>query len=97
MILSGRTVDASEAERMGLVSRVHPDGRAGRRIAGPRPSRSRATPPSGCAARRRSCGTTSTHKAWPAALAMENRNQELGVHEPEVLEYMHTYSERHRR
>ena len=32
-----------------------------------------------------------------AAIAMENRNQELGVHEPEVLEYMQTYSERHRR
>ena len=29
-----------------------------------------------------------------AALAMENRNQELAVHEPEVLEYMRSYGER---
>jgi enoyl-CoA hydratase len=31
-----------------------------------------------------------------AAIAMENRNQELAVHEPEVLEYMRNYSGGHR-
>ena len=30
-----------------------------------------------------------------AAIAMENRNQELGDHEPEVLEYMRSYRKRH--
>jgi enoyl-CoA hydratase len=31
-----------------------------------------------------------------AAIALENRNQELAVHEPEVLEYMRDYGRRHR-
>ena len=32
-----------------------------------------------------------------AAIAMENRNQELAVQDPEVLEYMRGYSERFQR
>jgi enoyl-CoA hydratase len=32
-----------------------------------------------------------------AAIALENRNQELAVHEPEVLEYMQSYGRRHQR
>jgi enoyl-CoA hydratase len=96
MILSGRTVDAAEAERMGLVSRVHPDedlmGEAlelARGIAGYTAFGLRRT--------KEVMWHNLEAPSLAAAIALENRNQELGVHEPEVLEYMRSYSERHQR
>lgn len=93
MIISGRVVDATEALRMGLVSRVVPDGAV----------RNEALALAESVAGYTSFGLRRTKEVlWhnldaqslPAALAMENRNQELAIHEPEVLEYMRSYGER---
>jgi enoyl-CoA hydratase len=96
MILTGRKVDAGEAERMGLVSRVCADDElegAARELAEQIASFT-------------SFGLRRTKEVlWhnleatsvAAALAMENRNQEVAVHEPEVLEYMRSYAERFQR
>ena len=93
MIVSGRVVDAAEAERMGLVSRIVPeDGLMDEALA-----------LAGSIAEYTSFGLRRTKEVmWhnleapslAAALAMENRNQELAVHEPEVWEYMRSYGER---
>jgi enoyl-CoA hydratase len=95
MILSGRTVDASEAERMGLVSRVHADDaleaasvELARQIAGYTAFGLRRT--------KEVMWHNLDAPSLASAIAMENRNQELGVREPEVLEYMQNYSQRHR-
>jgi enoyl-CoA hydratase len=93
MIISGRVVEAAEAERMGLVSRVVPDAD----LSG------EAQTTAASIAEYTSFGLRRTKEVlWhnleapslAAALAMENRNQELAVREPEVLEYMKTYAER---
>jgi enoyl-CoA hydratase len=93
MVLTGRTVDAAEAERMGFVSRVHDDADLG----------AAALELAGQIAEYTSFGLRRTKEVlWhnleasslAAAIAIENRNQELAVHEPEVLEYMRNYSER---
>jgi enoyl-CoA hydratase len=96
MILTGRTVNAEEAERIGLVSRVYEDAVLyGEAVA-------LAEQVAGFTA----FGLRRTKEVlWhnldasnvAAAIALENRNQELAVHEPEVLEYMRTYGERHQR
>jgi enoyl-CoA hydratase len=92
MIVSGRVVDAGEAERMGLVSRVVPDDKLMEEALALATSIAAYT----------SFGLRRTKEVmWhnleasslPAALALENRNQELAVHEPEVLEYMRAYGE----
>jgi enoyl-CoA hydratase len=93
MIVTGREVDADEAERMGLVSRVAFDDElmdvalaTARTIAG-----------------YTSTGLTLTKEVmWAnldndnmaAAIAIENRNQALASRTPEVQEYMARYSER---
>ncbi len=93
MIISGRVVDAGEALRMGLVSRVVPDDAL----------RQEALAMADAIAGYTAFGLRRTKEVlWhnldaqslPAALAMENRNQELAVHEPEVVEYMRAYGER---
>jgi enoyl-CoA hydratase len=93
MIISGRVIDAAEALRMGLVSRVVSDEAL----------RNEAIELAEMIAGYTTFGLRRTKEVlWhnldaqslPAALAMENRNQELAVHEPEVLEYMRAYSER---
>jgi enoyl-CoA hydratase len=96
LIVTGRTVDADEAARMGLISRVFADDELAnsaielaQQIAGYTAFGLRRTKEvmwhnleAPCAA---------------AAIAMENRNQELAAQDPEVLEYMRRYSERFRR
>jgi enoyl-CoA hydratase len=96
MILSGRTVAAEEAERMGLVSRVHPDEalmdaalELARQVASYTAFGLRRT--------KEVMWHNLDAPSLASAVAMENRNQELGVHEPEVLDYMRSYSDRHRR
>jgi enoyl-CoA hydratase len=93
MIVSGRVVDAVEAERIGLVSRIVPEDRL----------IDEALALAEAIASYTSFGLRRTKEVmWhnleapslAAALAMENRNQELAVHEPEVLEYMREYAER---
>jgi enoyl-CoA hydratase len=96
MILTGRTVDADEADRMGLVSRVHPDDEMhdeavalAREIAGFTAFGLRRT--------KEVLWHNLDASNLAAAIALENRNQELAVHEPEVLEYMRDYGRRHQR
>jgi enoyl-CoA hydratase len=95
MVLTGRTVDAEEADRMGLVSRVYADeelyGSAvdlAEQIAGFTAFGLRRT--------KDVLWHNLDASNLAAAIALENRNQELAVHEPEVLEYMRDYSRRHR-
>jgi enoyl-CoA hydratase len=93
MILTGRKVDADEAQRMGLVSRVHADADLADAAVDLAQEIAAFT----------SFGLRRTKEVlWhnleapsaAAAIAMENRNQELAVNEPEVLEYMQAYAKR---
>jgi enoyl-CoA hydratase len=93
MIVSGRVVDAPEAERMGLVSRVVADDAI----------LDETTTLAISIASYTSFGLRRTKEVmWhnleapslALALAMENRNQELAVNEPEVVEYMQAYAAR---
>jgi enoyl-CoA hydratase len=96
MILTGRKVDAEEAEHMGLVSRVYADGD----LEGAALAFAQETATFTSFGLRRTKEVLWHNLEAPsvaAAIAMENRNQELAVHEPEVLEYMRTYAERFRR
>jgi enoyl-CoA hydratase len=90
MIVTGRTVDADEAERMGLVSRVFTDDAFAEGVL------EVATTIAGYT----KYGLRNTKEVmWhnldtnnmAAAIALENRNQELGGHTPEVLDYMASY------
>ena len=94
MILTGRTVDADEALRMGLVSRVHADDALADAAI------ELATTVAGYTA----FGLRRTKEVlWhnleasslAAAIAMENRNQELGAQDPEVRAYMDRYRTRY--
>jgi enoyl-CoA hydratase len=90
MIVTGRTVDAVEAERMGIVSRVvADDGLEGEMLE-----------LAGTIAAYTSYGLRNTKEVmWhnldtpnmAACIALENRNQELGGHTPEVQEFMGGY------
>jgi enoyl-CoA hydratase len=96
MIVTGRVVDAAEAGRMGLVSRVVPDTRL----------LDEALAVAETVAGYTSFGLRRTKEVmWhnldsphlAAALALENRNQELAAQAPEVLEYMRDYGARFRK
>jgi enoyl-CoA hydratase len=90
LIVTGRTVDAAEAERMGIVSRVVPDdGLEGEMLE-----------LAGTIAGYTSYGLRNTKEVmWHnldtpnmgACIALENRNQEIGGHTPEVQEFMGGY------
>lgn len=96
LILTGREVDATEAERIGLVTSVVSDATLlddarslGRLIAG-----------------YTATGLTLTKEAFwhnvdnaslTASIALENRNQLLASHDPAVQEYMKSYSKRVRK
>ena len=93
MIVTGREVDANEAERMGIVSRVIAD---------------EALMDSVLATARTVAGYTKTgltltkEVMWhnldtdniAAAIAMENRNQALAARAPDVQEFMAAYRRR---
>jgi enoyl-CoA hydratase len=95
MILTGRTVDAAEAERMGIVSRVVPDAEL----------MDAAVALAGQGAGYTSTGLLLTKEVlWAnldvpsmtAAIALENRNQTIAGGTAEVQEYMDAYAARHR-
>ena len=95
MILTGRTVESEEAERMGLVSRVVPDEELWDTAL------ATATTVAGYT----SYGLRNTKEVmWhnldtnsmAAAIALENRNQDLGNRTEEVIAYMREYSARRR-
>jgi len=91
MFLTGRTVDAAEAERMGIVSRVFPDDEltagvleVAQTIAGYTKYGLRNT--------KEVMWHNLDTNSMGAAIALENRNQEIGSHTPEVQEFMAAYS-----
>jgi enoyl-CoA hydratase len=93
MILTGRSVDAAEAERMGIVSRVVPEGAAlaaaletARTIA----SYSR----SGLLMTKEVLWANVDVDSMSAAIALENRNQMLAARSPEFQEYMTAFKEK---
>jgi len=90
LIVTGRTVDAVEAERLGLVSRVVPDDAL----------RDEAVALASSIAGYTAVGLQMTKEVmWAnldapnmaAALALENRNQKLAGSTPEVQAYMDAY------
>ena len=90
LIVTGRTVDAAEAERMGIVSRVVPDASLMDEV----------LEIANTVAGYTSYGLRNTKEVmWhnldtnnmAAAIALENRNQELGGHSDEVREFMAAY------
>lgn len=96
LILTGRTIDAREAERIGLLSRVVPDDRLWEEAVEMATSVAQYT----------AFGLRNTKEVmWlnldvdsmPAAIALENRNQDLAIKQEEVRSYMASYAERHRR
>jgi enoyl-CoA hydratase/carnithine racemase len=96
LILTGRTVDAAEAERVGLVSRVYGEDdleadafELAEQVA--------AYTAFGLRRTKEVLWHSLDASSLAAAIAMENRNQELAVHEPEVVAYMQTYAQRHQR
>jgi enoyl-CoA hydratase len=91
MIVTGRTVDAAEAERMGIVSRLVPDGQLW----------DEALTLAGQVAGYTTFGLRNTKEVmWhnldtnnmAAAIAMENRNQDLANTSEEVRAYMRAYA-----
>lgn len=95
MILTGRTITATEAERIGLVSRVVPDDQLW----------PEAVEMADSIAGYTGFGLRNTKEVmWlnldvdsmPAAIALENRNQDLAIRQEEVRAYMATYAQRHR-
>jgi enoyl-CoA hydratase len=90
LIVTGRTIDAAEAERLGLVSRVVPDDAL----------LDEAVALASTIAGYTAVGLQMTKEVmWAnldapnmaAALALENRNQKLAGDTPEVLAYMDAY------
>jgi enoyl-CoA hydratase len=96
LIVSGREIDADEADRIGLVSMVvDPDALM-----------TAASMMAATIAGYTRIGLTMTKEAFwhnasaptlAAAIALENRNQRLAAQSPEVQEFMAQYSSRHRR
>jgi enoyl-CoA hydratase len=91
LILSGRTIDAAEALRLQLVSRVVDDVEAAAVELATTISRYTAF---GLRRTKEVLWHNLEAPSLAAAIAMENRNQELAVHDPEVIEYMRNYADR---
>jgi enoyl-CoA hydratase len=91
LMLTGRTVGAEEAERIGLVSRVLPD--EGFETAALEIAEGIAGFTSyGLRASKEVMWANLDAPSLAAALALENRNQEMGATHPEVTAYMAEYS-----
>ena len=96
LVVTGREIDAAEAERIGLVTRiVEPDALL-----------DEAGALAGTIAGYTRTGLTLTKEAFwhnvaspslAAAIALENRNQRIAADTAEVQEFMAGYSQRHRR
>jgi len=91
LMVTGRTVDAEEARRMGLVSRVLPDDgfeaaalEIAHTVAGYTSYGLRAT--------KEVMWANLDAPSLAAGLALENRNQEMGAAHPEVAAHMAEYS-----
>jgi enoyl-CoA hydratase len=96
MIVTGRAVDAAEAERMGIVSRAVPDEQLW----------DEAVSIASSVASYTTFGLRNTKEVmWhnldtnnmAAAIALENRNQDLANTKPEVRDYMQGYASARRR
>jgi enoyl-CoA hydratase len=91
MIVTGRTVDAAEAERFGLVSRVLPDAALWDEA---------VTTATSIAAYTKFGLRNTKEVMWhnldtnsmAAAIALENRNQDLANRQDEVATYMRAYA-----
>ena len=90
LFVTGRTIDATEAERYGIVSQLFADDQLEREALALAEQIATYT----------KYGLRNTKEVmWhnldttnmAAAIALENRNQEIGAHTPEVLEYMESY------
>jgi enoyl-CoA hydratase len=93
MIVTGRTVDSAEAERMGLVSRLHADAEldgAAVTLA----TEIAAFTSFGLRRTKEVMWHNLEASSVAAAIAMENRNQELAAQDPEVLAFMRAYGAR---
>jgi enoyl-CoA hydratase len=93
LILSGRDIDAAEAERMGLVSQVAPDDELieqslayARRMAG--------YTRTGLVLTKEVLWHNVDNPSMTAAIAIENRNQNIANRAQDVLEYMNAYRTR---
>lgn len=92
MILTGRTIDAAEAHQMGFVSRVTLDEdlvSTAREMA----EQMAAFTSFGLRRTKEVMWHNLEASSLAAAIAMENRNQELGAQDPEVQAFMQRYSE----
>lgn len=93
LILTGRTIDAADAERMGLVSRVTTDDvLVDTAVAMAEGMASYTT--FGLQRTKEVLWHNLDATSAAAAIALENRNQELGILTPEVREYMAAYAGR---
>ena len=93
LILTGRDVDADEAYRMGLVSRVVPDGELAE-LALDYARRMAAYTGVGLRTTKEVLWHNAHAASLTQAIALEARNQNLLNHSPEVREYMQGYRER---
>ena len=90
LMLTGRTVDATEAEHLGIVSRVLPDDGFESAALGMAEGIAAFTS-YGLRATKEVMWHNLDAASLPAALALENRNQEMGAVNPEVGAYMDDY------
>ena len=95
LIVTGRTVGAAEAERLGIVSRVLPDDEladAALTLAG----EIAAYTKTGLRLTKEVMWANLDAPSLEVALALENRNQQLAAADPEVRAYMDAFRAPHR-
>jgi enoyl-CoA hydratase len=94
LILTGRDIDAAEAERMGLVSRVVPDAELLDEAMGIARTIASYTS-TGLVLTKEVMWHNLDTPSMAAAIAMENRNQTIANRAPEVQAHMEAYRRRH--